>query len=59
MDEESRLLTAFTMGPLGFFECDRMPFGLTNTPATFQWLMETCLGDLNLYWCIVYLDDIG
>ena len=20
--------------------------------------METCLGDLNLYWCIIYLDDI-
>ena len=21
-------------------------------------LMETCLGDLNLNWCIIYLDDI-
>ena len=20
--------------------------------------METCLGDLNLHWCIIYLDDI-
>ena len=44
--------------PLGFYECKRMPFGLTNTPATFQRLMETCLGDLNLHWCIIYLDDI-
>ena len=35
-----------------------MPFTLTNTPATFQRLMETCLGDLNLHWCISYLDDI-
>ena len=58
MDEESKPLTAFTVRPLGFYECERMPFGLTNTPATFQRLMETCLGDLNLHWCIIYLDDI-
>ena len=58
MDEESKPLTAFTVGPLGFYECKRMPFGLTNAPATFQRLMETCLGDFNLHWCIIYLDDI-
>ena len=58
MDEESKSLTAFTVGPLGFYECERMPFRLTNAPATFQREMETCLGDLNLHWCIIYLDDI-
>ena len=58
MDEESKPLTAFTVGLLGFYECKRMPFELTNAPATFQRLMETCLGDLNLHWCIIYLDDI-
>ena len=58
MDEDSKEFTAFTVGPLGFYECDRMPFGLTNAPATFQWLMESCLGDLHLNWCIIYLDDI-
>ena len=58
MDKESKPLTAFTVGMLGFYECKRMPFGLTNAPATFQRLMETCLGDLNLHWCIIYLDDI-
>ena len=58
MDEESKPLTAFTMGPLGFYEHKRMPFRLTNGPVTFQRLMEICLRDLNLHWCIIYLDDI-
>ena len=58
MDEASKPLTAFTIGPLGFYECERMPFGLTNAPTTFQRLMESCLGDLYLNWCIIYLDDV-
>ena len=45
MEEESKPLTAFTVGPLGFYECERMSFGLTNAPATFQRLMENCLGE--------------
>ena len=58
MTEASWPLTAFTIGPLGFHECVWMPFGLTNAPATFQCLMESCLGDMHLKWCIIYLDDI-
>ena len=58
LDEESKPLTTFTAGPLGFYECEQMPFGATNAPATFQRMMETCLGDLHLNWCLIYLDDI-
>ena len=58
MDKMSKQLKTFTVGPLGFYKCERMPFGLTNAPATFQRLMESCLGDLHLNWCIIYLDDI-
>ena len=58
MSEESIPYTAFMVGPLGFYEWVRMPFGLTDAPATFQQLMESCLGDLHLQYCIMYLDDI-
>ena len=58
LDDESIPLTAFTVGTLGFCECIQMPFGLTNAPATFQHLMESCLGEMHLNWCIIYLDDV-
>ena len=58
MEEDCKALTAFTVGPLGFYECNRMPLGLTNTLATFQHLMQSCLGKLHLQNCIIYLDDI-
>ena len=58
MTEDSKPLTAFTVGPLGFYKCVWMSFGLTNAPATFQHLMETCLGEMHLKWYIIYLDDI-
>ena len=57
MEENSIQYTAFTVGSLRFYECVSMPFGLTNAPATFQGLMESCLGDYHLKYCIIYLDD--
>ena len=56
--EEDKHKTAFTVGNLGFYECNRMAFGLTNAPATFQRLMERTMGDLNLRECLIFLDDI-
>ncbi len=58
MKEEDKQKTAFTVGNLGFYECNRMAFGLTNAPSTFQRLMERCMGDLHLRDCLIYLDDI-
>lgn len=55
MEETHKERTAFAVGPLGFFECNRMPFGLSNAPATYQRLMEECLGDLHLRICLIYL----
>ena len=48
MDEDSKQYTAFTLENLGFFKSERMPFGLCNASATFQRLMQSCLGELNL-----------
>ena len=58
MEEDSKAFTVFTVGLLGFYECECMPFGLMNAPATFQQLMQSCLGNLHLHYCIIYLDDV-
>ena len=56
--EEDKEKTAFQVGTMGFYEFNRMSFGLCNAPATFQRLMERCMGELNLRDCLIYLDDI-
>ena len=58
MSEKSRQYTAFTIGSMGIFEFLRMPYSLCNAPATFQWLMQNCLGELNLTYALIYLDDV-
>jgi len=50
--------TAFTVGPLGFFEYVKMPFGMSTSPSCYQRLMEECLGSLNMTICVIYLDDL-
>jgi dUTPase len=61
IEENHKQYTAFTAGPLGFFEYTRLPFGLSNAPATYQRLMENCLSDLMFgedKVCHIYLDDV-
>ena len=57
MDRKSQEKTAFTTHT-GLYEFVVMPFGLCNTPATFQRLMEVVLRGLAREKCLVYLDDL-
>lgn len=57
MDPSDREKTAFTT-PFGLYEFERMPFGLCNAPATFQRLMQRCLGNLVNDFLLIYLDDV-
>lgn len=57
MEESDKQKTAFVC-PLGFWEFNRMPQGITNAPSTFQRLMERCMGDLNRKEVLVFIDDL-
>ena len=56
--ENHKERTAFTVGPLGFYEFKRLPFCLCYSPATYQRVMEECFGELNMKICVIYLDDL-
>ena len=58
MAEESCQYTTFTIGSMGVYKFLWMPFGFCNTPATFQQLMQECLGELNFTYALIYLDDV-
>lgn len=57
VEESDKEKTVFTT-PFGLFEFARMPFGLCNAPATFQRLMQRCLGKQLAESVLVYLDDV-
>ena len=58
MAKDSQQYTAFTVGSMGVYEFLRMPYGLCNTLVAFQRLMQNCLGELNLTYALIYLDDV-
>lgn len=58
IQEQHKERTAFAVGPLGFFEFNKMSFGTANVPATYQRLQKQCLGDWHLKICVIYLDDL-
>nr|XP_055074659.1 uncharacterized protein LOC129454170 [Misgurnus anguillicaudatus] len=57
MNEQDKAKTAFVC-PIGFWEFNRMPQGITNAPSTFQRLMERCMGSLNRSEVLVFIDDL-
>lgn len=58
MEEADKLKAAFVY-PLGLWEFNQMPQGITNAPSTFQWLMERCMGDLNQKDALVSIDNLS
>jgi hypothetical protein len=50
--------TAFTC-PFGIFAYRRMPFGLCNAPATFQWCMLSIFSDMIEKNIEVFMDDFS
>jgi transposase InsO family protein len=57
MDPESKEKTAFSV-KRGLFQYRKMPFGMANSPSTFERLMEIVLSGLQYKICVLYLDDI-
>ena len=58
MAKDSQQYTTFTVGSMGVYEFLRMPYRLCNALVTFQRLMQNCLGELNLTYALIYLDDV-
>jgi hypothetical protein len=56
--EEDREKSAFSIPSLGHFEFNRLPYGMSNSPASFQRLMDLVLKNLTGTECWVYIDDV-
>ena len=49
--------TAFTT-KYGLFEFTTVLFGLMTAPATYQWLTELALSDIQWSFSVIYLEDV-
>ena len=58
MEAESKKFTTFAVEGKGLYQFTRMPYGLTNAPATFQRLIDRILGADMYPYVFCYLDDI-
>ena len=57
IDEVNKEKTAF-VSHKGLYQYKRLPFGLKNAPAQFQWLMDRIIGGLRWQAALVYIDDL-
>jgi ribonuclease HI/dsDNA-binding SOS-regulon protein len=57
LKKEDKEKTAF-ITPYGVFCYQVMPFGLKNAGATYQWMMQNCLGSQIGHNIQVYIDDV-
>lgn len=55
--DKDREKTAFQIKD-NLYEFNRLPFGLSNAPATFQRFMNYTLRGLHGQTCLIYLDDV-
>lgn len=58
LSPESKEKTAFAVPGRGLFQFKRMPFGLSNAPASMQRLVDVIFGPELEPFVFVYLDDI-
>ena len=57
MDPKDFEKTGFTTS-FGLYHFKVMPFGLANSPATFERMMERVLSGLHWGTCLIYIDDV-
>ncbi len=57
MSEKDRDKTSF-VSHRGSYRWTRMPYGLCNSPATFQRVMDTIMVDLDYKILLTYIDDV-
>ena len=56
--EPHREKTAFSVPSLGHYQFNRLPYGLSNSPASFQRLMDLVLKDLTGTELWTFIDDV-